>query len=185
MFRVNEFKLMGIVSGDEKLSEGEFFEKFFSALEESGLSFCGSYYMLDEEGKYVSDLTFFDLYSYIQTAERDGVGRHFIEGMSPFNLHIYSNKHQVNLCKGEDSIANFIFSSEPDEVLKVKLVKVNSSVVADYDNMIEIDAAECIDQEDSWYVEKFGSSGVTVRETLMGILNPMKAKQIQKTQENL
>ena len=184
MFKGNEFELHGIISTSD-LSDREFFEKFSQILNENGLAFCGRYYQLDKEGKYTSDLTFFDLYSYIQTAERDSVGMHNIEGMAPYTLHIYSNKMQVNLCKNGDPIADFVFSCEPAEFSKVKLIRVNESMVADYEHAIEIEANECIDQEETWYFNNFGSNGIAIRDALIGILNPVKAKQIIQTQKNL
>lgn len=185
MVKVDSFELHGVISTECKLSESEFFEKFFKMLEDNGMSFGGSYYMMNDDGNYTTDLTFCDLFFYIQSAERDRVGMHHPEGMSPYALHIYSNKHQVNLCNGNDPIADFVFSDDKDEVLKVKLVRVNENMIADYDNPIEIEANECIDQDDEWYVEKFGNKGIIVRETLKGILNPVHAKQIRQTQINL
>lgn len=185
MFKGNEFELHGVISTGKDLSDSEFFEKFFAILDENGMSYGGTYYQLNKEGKYTSDLTFFDLYSYIQAAERDGVGMHNVEGMAPYVLHIYSNKLQVNLCKNGDPIADFVFNSEPDEVLKVKLIRVNESMIADYENAVEVDAIECIDQEGTWYLNKFGSNGIAIRDALIGILNPVKEKQIIQTQKNL
>jgi len=185
MVRVNEFELHGVISTESKLSESEFFEKFFKMLEDNEMSFGGSFYMMDDNGNYTSDLTFCDLFFYIQSAERDSVGMHRPEGMSPYALHIYSDKHQVNMCKGDDPIADFVFSDNIDEVLKVKLVRVDENMYADYDNHVEIEANECIDQDDEWYVEKFGSKGTIIRETLKGILSPVHAKQLQQTQTNL
>ena len=92
---------------------------------------------------------------------------------------------QVNLCKNGDPIADFVFSCEPAEFSKVKLIRVNESMVADYEHAIEIEANECIDQEETWYFNNFGSNGIAIRDALIGILNPVKAKQIIQTQKNL
>lgn len=75
MVRVNEFELHGVISTESKLSESEFFEKFFKMLEDNEMSFGGSFYMMDDNGNYTSDLTFCDLFFYIQSAERDSVGK--------------------------------------------------------------------------------------------------------------
>lgn len=185
MVKVNAFDVRGMIITDDKLSEGEFFEKFSKILEDNGMCYGGTFYMIDKDGQCVADISFSDLFFYIQSAERDNVGMHHPEGMFPYTLHIYSNKHQVNLCKGNDPIADFVFSDNTDEFLKVKLVRVDENMIADYDNPVEIEANECIDQDDEWYVEKFGSKGTIIRETLKGILSPVHVKQLQQIQTNL
>lgn len=186
MIKTTNFMLNGTIQTDKEMTEEEFLIQFYAILESHGFTFAGTYFLMDNEGNFVSDLTFADLYAYIQKAERDSVGQHQIEGMPSWSLHIYTGRHQVNVCKDGNSIANFVFCDGfDDKPLQVNLHKVSSSHVADYDNVVQIEATTCIDQTDEWYRENLGSFGVTARDVLMAVLNPVKAAGLKKMQDKM
>lgn len=88
--------------------------------------------------KSFREITFKDLYDYIQKADRNAYGYHFPKDTS-IAFHIYHNMNQMNICIKDNNfykpICNFIFDSEFDIV---KIANVNDNGISDYDNMISI-----------------------------------------------
>lgn len=130
-----------------------------------------------KEGNTAKEITFKDLYEYIQEAERDDVGRNFPfkENYNTF-YHIYNGKHQMNLNHYGKVIADFLFEPFTGEV---GLVPVSESEVAEYENQKIISwdtpiSADCDDPE-AWY-KWFGEKGGVIKEILLDHMTPLFAK---------
>lgn len=127
------------------------------------------------------DVTFKDLFDYIQTAERDEFGYHDPfpndKSLPKLLFHIYDNKRQVNITYMQNtgdpspsSIGNIIFDEE-DQV--VKLIEVNESGYANYDNPIVLHIKTVIDIKDD-YSKYVGIMGNYIRDFIMNILKAYK-----------
>lgn len=91
------------------------------------------------EDKYVSPVTFRDLFDYIQTANRYDNGIHRRGWNDELCMHIYDNLHQVNIVTSDHalfadmSLINFVYT-ENDNDLEVNVYLVDDKGVADYDH---------------------------------------------------
>lgn len=80
-------------------------------------------------------LTFYDLYKYIKTAERDQFGFHYLPDKR-YALHIYEGKNQVNICRDNgtfyESVLNILFDEYNGDVTFIEVY----NGIAFYDNPI-------------------------------------------------
>lgn len=120
-------------------------------------------------------LSFKDFYNYIQEAECDSMGMHYLNNIDDYALHIYKTKNQVNINKkGDDgmmiSIGNIIFDPEDEEV---SLYCVKNGY-CNYNNGFTMPWDTPIGKKDNnipnWY-GWFGPFGLSIKKLLAIILN--------------
>lgn len=126
----------------------------------------------------MKNLTFKDFYEYTLTAERDEYGYHELgddEEYPKYSFHIYSNNRQINVnCQMSiediyNSIGNFIFTPEEDEVTLYPVIRGNCNyscgLTISIDNLIDVNEGSNL-----WYTW-FGPKGKLIKEILVDALN--------------
>lgn len=125
------------------------------------------------------NVTFADLYDYIQECDVTSFGIHTPDGIRNVKFHVYANKLQVNLLfttPDDDqglSHANFVFSmTENNRPTMVTIYPCTKPGICNYGAPLHYDINTDIDSENSplWYDDI--PDGIAVRETLMDVLYP-------------